>query len=191
MKPILYYSNFCQHSRELLQYLSKTTYKDEIHFINIDTRYKDTNNKFQIVLNDSRTVPLPEIITSVPSLLLIHKNNMVINGEDIKSYYEKQEKQAQYQQYNSNQLSEPSAFDFGRGNLNFVHSDVYSFWDQTSDDLSAKGDGGLRQTYNYSTLNGGMETEITTPPENYVQNKQNKTGNNSMEQLIQERNQTI
>ena len=34
-----------------------------------------------------------------------------------------------------------------------IMSDNYSFLDQTSDDLSAKGDGGMRQLYNYATIN--------------------------------------
>ena len=45
MSTILYYSNYCEHSRKLLQSLSKTDIKKDIHFICIDKRVKDSNNK--------------------------------------------------------------------------------------------------------------------------------------------------
>ena len=43
------------------------------------------------------------------------------------------------------------------------HSDNYSFLDQNSDELSAKGDGGLRQMHAFATYNGN--DSIETPPE--------------------------
>ena len=48
-------------------------------------------------------------------------------------------------------------------------SDNYSYLDLTSDQLSAKGDGGLRQLHNYVTINDNLT--IATPPEDYVPNK--------------------
>ena len=52
MSSILYYSNFCEHSKNLIQSLSKTNVAKEIHFICIDKRVKDTNNKVFIVLEN-------------------------------------------------------------------------------------------------------------------------------------------
>lgn len=184
IKPILYYSNLCKHSQELLQFISKTPYHKNIHFICIDNRFMDKNNQIQIVLEDNSHIPLPEIINKVPSLLLIHKNNMVIMGNNIKQHIE-----TEMRQKPSQQVSEPESFDFGSngGGLRFIQSDVYSYLDQSAEEMFAKGNGGLRQTYNYSTLD--QIDDIITPPEDYNPNKSSK--NNSLDKLIQERDKDL
>ena len=48
-------------------------------------------------------------------------------------------------------------------------SDTYSYLDMTANDLSAKGEGGLRILHNYVTLD--KRDAIETPPEDYVSNK--------------------
>ena len=40
MSSILYYSNYCNNCKPLLQKLSQTTIKDKPHFICIDKRVK-------------------------------------------------------------------------------------------------------------------------------------------------------
>ena len=52
MNSILYYSNFCEKSKNLLKILSKSTIKDEIHFICIDKRSK--NNEGEMRENKER-----------------------------------------------------------------------------------------------------------------------------------------
>ena len=52
--------------------------------------------------------------------------------------------------------------------LGDIVSDSFSFLDQGADELSAKGDGGLRQIHQYSTLN--QVDSITTPEETYQAN---------------------
>ena len=47
-----------------------------------------------------------------------------------------------------------------------VVSDFYSFLDQSSDSLMATGDGGVRQMYNYASIN--MQDEINTPIDTYA-----------------------
>ena len=73
MSSILYYSKFCEHSNKLLQTLSKTTQKD-IHYICIDKRVKDTNNKMFIVLENGQKIVMPENVNRVPALLLLNQN---------------------------------------------------------------------------------------------------------------------
>jgi hypothetical protein len=67
-----------------------------------------------------------------------------------------------------------------------VASDSFSFWDQTSDDLSAKGNGGMRQLYNYATVDSNMRIEA--PKEDYAPDK---IGSVSLENLQQQRNTEI
>ena len=46
-----------------------------------------------------------------------------------------------------------------------VSSDSYSFLDQSADDLSAKGSGGLRQSHHYAHIM--HQDQIETPPDTY------------------------
>ena len=46
-----------------------------------------------------------------------------------------------------------------------VSSDFYSFLDQSSDELSAKGAGGMRQSHHYASIS--QQDQIETPPDNY------------------------
>ena len=74
------------------------------------------------------------------------------------------------------------ASSFGYG----VASDNYSFLDQESSELSAKGNGGMRQIHHYATIN--HSDSIETPPDTY---SADTIGNVSMEQLQQKRNSDI
>ena len=67
-------------------------------------------------------------------------------------------------------------------NSSGVMSDNFSFLDQSTEDLSAKGNGGLRQLRNNVKLD--YMDQIETPPDDYVPNK---IGEVSMEQLQNQR----
>jgi hypothetical protein len=68
-----------------------------------------------------------------------------------------------------------------------VVSDNYSFLDQSSDDLSAKGSGGLRQLYNYATID--FNQTINCPA---IEEKQARIGPDvTLEKLEKERNAQI
>jgi hypothetical protein len=78
--------------------------------------------------------------------------------------------------------TEPSAFSLNTNMLSGVMSDNFSFLDQTNEALSAKGDGGMRQLYNYATIEQG--DDIQTPPDNY---SADTIGSVSLEKMQQER----
>ena len=68
-----------------------------------------------------------------------------------------------------------------------VMSDNYSFLDQSSEDLSAKGSGGLRQLYNYATID--FNESINCPA---IEEKQARIGPDvTLEKLQKERNEQI
>ena len=169
MGKIIYYSNFCENCKNLLNVISKTDLQKSIHFICIDKR-NQKNGKTYIILETNQEVLLPDNITSVPALLLLQDNFRTLFGNDILDYLkpiEREEKNVA-----TNYQGEPTSYIMGgnTGGFGFgVMSDAYSFLDQSFDDLSAKGDGGLRQMYNYSTLD--HIEKIETPPENYVADK--------------------
>ncbi len=174
---ILYYSNNCRHSKELLSILSKSNIKDKFYYICIDKRSKDSKNNIIIHLDNGQNVPLPPVITKVPSLLLQNHGNRVINGNEILNYIN--QKNLESQQFQD----EPQPFGFGGGN--YVCSDNFSFLDMNAKDLESKGAGGMRQMHHYVTLNDNQQ--ISTPVDNYVPDKVGNGKGMTIEQLQEER----
>jgi len=151
MSYILYYSKYCEVSKKYLQILSKSNIQKDIHFICIDKRTKDANNKTYIVLENGQNIILPDNVTRVPALLLLNQGYNVLYGEKILEFL-KPKQEVEVRQATQNNM-EPMAFSFGGGGFSDVVSDQYSFLDQAPEDLEAKGNGGMRQMHNYVDLN--------------------------------------
>ena len=187
MSSILYYSKFCEHSNKLLQTLSKTTQKD-IHYICIDKRVKDTNNKMFIVLENGQKIVMPENVNRVPALLLLNQNYQVLYGEAILNHL-KPKQEVEVRKATQNNM-EPMAFSFGSGGFGDIVSDAYSFLDQGSEELEAKGNGGMRQMHNYGDLN--YSDKISTPNDEQEYKGANKiSGELTIEQLQQQRDSEL
>ena len=173
MSSILYYSNFCEHSKKLLQILGKTQVSKDIHFICIDKRVKGEDNKLYIVFENGKRIIMPENVTKVPALLLMTQNYQVIYGEAIYDYFKPRQEVITKQVTNNN--LEPSAFSFGgssyTSNYGGIVSDNYSFLDMDADSLTAKGDGGLRQMHSYVTLDYMDKINTPTDETDFKSNK--------------------
>lgn len=182
MSSILYYSNFCDHSKKLLQSLSKFEMKKEIHFICIDKRIQEGNKMF-IILQNGQKIIMPENITKVPALLLLDQNYKVLYGEMINDFFKPKQQIAVKQATNNN--FEPSAFSFGSGGSVGISSDNYSFLDMDSSSLSATGNGGLRQMHNYIGYNDTFN--ISTPVDEYDYKSTKISEDLTIEQLQQQR----
>jgi len=186
MASILYYSNFCEHSKKLLQTLSKSQVNKDLHFMCIDKRIKEKDGKIYIVLENGQKIVMPENVTKVPALLLLKQNYNVLYGDAIYEHL-KPRQEAVTRQATSNNM-EPLAFSLG-GFGSGVVSDNYSFLDQNADELNAKGNGGLRQMHSYFGLQ--CSDKINTPKDD-SDYKQSKTANNlTVEQLQQQREQEL
>lgn len=186
MSSVLYYSNYCEHSQEVIRVISKTTVKDNIHFVCVDTRVKGEDNATYVVLSDGSTkVLLPPSIVKVPALLLLDRGHHVLFGPDILNHLNPQIELKQNQSVPANASGEPEAFSLGTSGFG-VASDTFSFLNQSSDEMSAKGDGGMRQTHHYVDIN--HIDSITTPPDNY---EADTIGQVSLEQLRQQRDQDV
>lgn len=160
MSCILYYSKYCEVCKKYLQLLSKSDSQKDIHFICIDKRVKDTNNKTYIILENSQKIILPENITKVPALLLLTQGYQVLYGEQILQHL-KPRQQQEIRQATKNNM-EPMAFSLGGGgSFGDVVSDQYSFLDQDPDELKAEGNGGMRQMHNYVDLNTAFTGQVS------------------------------
>jgi len=184
MTSIIYYSNFCEHSKKLLQSLSKTKVNQNIHFICIDKRIKEKDDIY-IILENGQKIIMPKNVVKVPALLLLNDNYKVLYGDNIYQYIKPQ--QEQITKISTNNNMEPSAFSLGNYGFGGVCSDNFSFLDMNSESLQASGDGGLRQMHNYVSLND--EFNINTPKDDYNY-KENKISEDlTIEQLQQQREQ--
>ena len=185
MSYILYYSNFCESSRSLLNYLRTSVLQDDIHFMSVDKRIKDKNGSLKIVLENGESVKLPENVNKVPALLLLNRGNRVIFGNDIMKFLTPKE-QDMSQSVNTTKkdnINEPEAFSiYEMAGI----SDAYSYLDMDSEDLSAKGNGGLRTMHSYVPIN--FQDFIETPPDDY---SPDTIGENSIEKLQKSREREI
>lgn len=158
MSSILYYSKYCEICKKYLQILSKMNIQNDVHFICIDKREKDANNKTYIILENGQKIILPENVTKVPALLLLNQGYNILYGEQILNYLKPiQKEEIKYATQNN---MEPMAFSLG-GGFNNIVSDQYSFLDQEPDDLKASGNGGMRQMHNYVDLNTAFSGQIS------------------------------
>lgn len=194
MSCILYYSNFCEPSKKLLQTVSKTQNVNNIHFVCIDKRVKDPNGKIFIVLQNGQKLLMPENVTRVPALLLLNQNYKVIYGDDIYKHLKPQVAQ-EIKQATKNNM-EPINFQDGFGSFGGfsggIVSDNFSFLDQSDSDLSVKGEGGLRQIHNYVTLNESMNLSMKLPQDDFdYKNDKLKEGEMSVEALQRRREEEL
>jgi len=160
MSCILYYSKYCEVCKKYLQLLSKSDVQKDIHFICIDKRVKDSNNKTYIILENGQKIILPENVTKVPALLLLAQGYQVLYGDKILEFFKPQQQQEVRQATQNNM--EPMAFSLGGGGMfGDVVSDQYSFLDQDASELSAEGNGGMRQMHNYVDLNTAFSGQVS------------------------------
>jgi hypothetical protein len=187
MSCIIYYSNHCDKSKAVLTALSKSQVSNDIHFLCIDKRVKSGTGAWHILTETGEKVLLPPQVNRVPALLLLNKGHMVLYGDQILQHF--QPKNVALNNEATGFNGEPNAFALGRESMGSgfgVASDNYSFLDQSPDELSAKGNGGMRQLYNYATID--LVDKIETPPDNY---SPDKVGSVSLEKLQQQRNSDI
>lgn len=200
---ILYYSNYCDNCKKLLQILSRTHIKDELHFLCIDKRVSMPDGSIQLLIKNGQQVLLPPTITKVPALMLVNNGFHVLVGDQIYQHLQPKEKSAQEHGQSSGHSSgqssgqggattgglmsnEPDAFSFNAFSTSGITSDQYSFLDMPADDMLAKGPGGLRQMHNYVDFNEEGLMGIETPPDDYAPDKVNE---GSLQQYEQQRNE--
>ena len=71
MSMIIYYSNYCEHSKKLIQTISQSQIKDDMHFICIDKRTKKPNGVTNIILENGQE------ILSVENRVVIFDNSVL------------------------------------------------------------------------------------------------------------------
>jgi len=182
---ILYYSNYCKHSQNVVKQLVKCGMSDKISFICIDNRKRDSvSNQTYIFLENGSKTLLPPNIHSVPSLLLVNEKFRLITGDSIIEYYQPH---IENKQNNANPIhGEPAAFDLG--SVGFIQSDKYTFYNALPEEIGVSGRGTNRQMHNYVKATH-EPLYIETPPDNYRPDK--VSGDVTLDDLQQKRNEEI
>lgn len=167
---ILYYSNYCKHSQNVIQTLVKSNLTDKISFICIDKRKRDDNSgQMIIILENGDKVMMPPNIHSVPSLLLIKEQYRVIEGDSILTHLHPEIRTNKLRE--SNIPTEPTGYmlnSYSSGSN--IMSEKFTSYSLTPDELSAKGTGERREMYNYMSAKDNMNV-INTPPDTYKPDK--------------------
>jgi hypothetical protein len=163
---LLYYSNYCKHSKEVLDFLVKNDIIKSLNSICVDRRKVDTKTgQVHVILENGNSVLLPPNIHSVPSLLLTKENYRCISGKDIIQLYRSSVNESQDIATQGN--GEPMAFSLGAKD---IQSEAFTFYNASPEELSAKGTGGMRPLYNYVPANQDLPN-INTPPDTHKSEK--------------------
>jgi hypothetical protein len=181
----LYYSNFCKHSQQVLQFLVKGNLTDQLNFICIDKRVVDPKDRqTYIVMENGKRTPMPPNIQRVPTLLITREKYRPVLGEDIIKYFHPavEKKMQSIPNYQGEPVGIGDSFTFSGSSG--VLSEPYTLYNLTPDELSAKGEGARRPMYHYVSANYGALT-IPTPPETYQPDKIG--GNITVDKLQQQR----
>ena len=179
-KHELYFSKYCKHSSKLLEDLNQLGMSKKFNYISIDKRIVKQNVTY--ILNpDGTSFPLPPMINRVP-VLLLKPNHEILVGDQILEYVKPQIKNINEEK--TMLFNEPNPYMFkGAGGVGVV-SDEFSFLDSSVSELSAQGNGGMRQMYNYVSLDSNAET--MSIPTQFDPDKQPKL-NMTLEQLENQR----
>jgi len=181
MSFILYYSEYCNHSKQLIQELAKSQIVKDIHFIKIDKRVQE-GGKTYIVLENNQKIILPDLVNRVPALLKLSDYSVVF-GDEIKNNL--RHVQNSLTKVATQNNIEPTSFSFtGLGSGGIV-SDNFCFLDIDANDLQAEGKGGLRQLHSYMRLDDNYS--ISTPEETTQPKSQKMPQGLTVEQLQRQR----
>jgi hypothetical protein len=181
-KHEFYFSNYCKHSAAIIQELNKAGFQNKFIFICIDKRVVRDNVTY-ILLPGGKEFQMPPMINRVPVLLLKPKYE-ILSGSQILDYIKPQSKSINEEK--TMIYSEPNPFDLGKDSLKSsgVMSDYFSFLDDGPQDLAPQGNGGMRQMYNYSGLDGQVLSQVPVMNEGDKKSKMQY----SLEELEQMRN---
>lgn len=168
---ILYYSNYCKHSKGILDFLVKNDIVKSLNSICIDRRkVHPQTGQTHIILENGNTLLLPPNVHSVPCILLVKENYRCVLGNEIKSLFSSKVRDSQDIAHQGE--GEPISYSLGN-NTKSIFSEKFTSYSASTEELSAKGSGGNRPLYNYVSANQTNAT-INTPPDTYKPDKISK-----------------
>lgn len=152
-KNILFYSNYCEHCKELLIKINNFKLKEDIQLNCVDTNRKN----------------LPAFIKSVPTLVVPSENKVIV-GDDVFKWVntEVSKKSVKSNNVSNNQTDE--ILPWTNMEMSGGYSDGFSFLD------SENTKEGCPMTHSFSFLNDSYSTSINTPSEGEKMSESNRSG---------------
>jgi len=181
MAAILYYSNFCEPSKKLLQLIARTKQRENLHFLCVDSRFRSPRGDVMLQVG-AQQVALPPSVSRVPALFFTDSSRTLF-GDDIYSHLAVKEEAITRVETAGNM--EPECYSSQMTSM----SDAFSYWDQAAEDLQATGNGGLRQMHNFVTID--QTFSIPTPEDKWESDKIGRNGSKSLEQYKAEREMAV
>jgi len=196
---IFYYSKLCPHSQKIIQFIVKHQLQSKLSCICVDKRKRDVNNnQTMVVLENGKQVMLPPNLQSVPAVLCIKRNYVLIVGTDpildyFKTAFNLGNTQLFENPYESPvnrrpQEREPTGVGFNTflGNSGIM-SEQYTGYNLSPDDLSAVSSSERRPMHGYTKV--GQHIVIETPEDTWRPDK--VASNVTVDMLQQQRNMEI
>jgi len=200
---IFYYSNLCPHSQKVIQFVVKHQLQSKLSCICVDKRKRDANNQTVVVLETGKHVMLPPNLQSVPAVLCVKKNYVLVQGTDpILEYFQAAfGLSASAQQLYENPYDSPANAVNRRpqamdpvgvgvqsltGNMG-IFSETYTQYHLTPEDLAGDSQSRRRPMYGYTPVDRHMAIE--TPEDNWRPDK--IASNMTVDVIQQQRNQEI
>jgi len=134
---LLFYSNYCQHCKNIIKVVTNSPVKDSIKYICIDSK--------------SIREKLPNYINNVPTLVVAQTNHIFVGDEILNWLQMNQQNITQQEHKKEKQLTENI-----NDNINpYLNCEMSNFSDNYSFlniDTSTKGNGGLTMIHNFESI---------------------------------------
>ena len=143
--------------------------------------YKSPRGEIMLQVG-AQNVAMPASITRVPALFFTESGRTLF-GDDIYTYLAPKEEAITRVETAGNM--EPECY---TSQLTAM-SDAFSYWDQGAEDLTATGNGGLRQMHNFVTIDQTLS--IPTPDDKWEADKIGKNGSKTLEDYKAERERAV
>lgn len=174
MPDIFYYSNYCNHSKKVIEHIYKNNLIEKLSCICIDNRSRDSqNNNIIILLENGAKVYLPPTVQSVPTMLIKSRNHTTIHGyKNITEFLNSEPQYLNVQSSRSEILQknhEPISFGSSAQSNNFMEYDLNSPFQDMG---------------NFVSVNSS--NSIHAPEENYKPDK--LSSDVTVDKLLEQRN---
>jgi hypothetical protein len=202
---IFYYSNLCPHSQKVVQFIVKHQLNDKLSCICVDKRKRDVNNNQTVVILDNgKQVMLPPNLQSIPAILCVKKNYVLVLGTDpiieyLQSFFglDPLSHGPTFEHPNHPSTSvnrrpqshDPVGFELvnGPSSNTGIYSEPFTGYNLEPEDLAGQSNSNNRPIYEYTPVD--KQLFIDTPEDKYRPDK--VSSNVTIDVLQQQRNLEI
>ena len=151
-KPTLFYSNYCQHCKEILIKANNFNLKEKLNFNCVDQNRKN----------------IPAFVKSVPTIIVPSENKM-LSGENVFNWINSEISKINMNKNNQNNNKPDDVLPWVNSEMNNGFSDAFSFLDSETTTE------GKPIAHSFSFIDDSFSTKINTPNDGSQQQNNNKS----------------